>query len=102
MVNIKHSWKWVSKNMELLFWPAALVLLFFMHTDSPQQSLCFFRFIGLQSCPGCGIGHAIHEALHLRFSQSFQAHFFGIPAVAIILHRIYSLTKQIKTPLYEI
>ncbi|MCP9751830.1 DUF2752 domain-containing protein [Ferruginibacter sp. HRS2-29] len=62
-----------------------------MNTDSASSSLCLFRFAGFNSCPGCGIGHSIHEALHLNFARSFSEHIFGIPAVLIILYRIKQL-----------
>ncbi len=77
----------------------ALILLFFIHPGNSETSLCAFRFIGFTSCPGCGIGHAIHFAMHLQFLQSLHAHLFGIPAVLIILYRIVqlSISKKITT-----
>ena len=92
----------LRENTELLFWIIGLVLLFFMNTQAPEQSLCFFRFIGFEKCPGCGLGHAINEALHFHLVQSFHEHFMGIPAIIIILHRIINLSKKTKKTLYEI
>ncbi len=95
MMNLKQ---WLLKHMELCFWIAALFLLFFMNAGSAGQSLCFFHWLGITWCPGCGIGHSIHYALHLQFGASFQQHPIGIIAVGIILHRIkqlFFLPKQL-------
>lgn len=102
MSYLKYIKKLLKENTELLFWITGLILLFFMNTAGPEQSLCFFRFIGFEKCPGCGLGHAIKEALHFHLTQSFDAHFMGIPAILIILHRIVHLSKKIKKPVYEI
>jgi len=89
MMNLK---KWLVKHIELCFWILAIVLLFFMNNDNASDSLCFFHWIGFNSCPGCGIGHSIHAALHLEFAKSIQAHPFGIAAVLIIFYRIKQLS----------
>lgn len=80
------------KHAELIFWITAMILLFFMNTNSSSDSLCFFHWIGISHCPGCGIGHSIHAALHLQFAESFRQHPFGIAAVFIIFHRIKQLS----------
>jgi hypothetical protein len=83
--------KWVKKNIELLFWPTALLLLFFLDTGKPQASFCFFSWIGFGECPGCGLGHSIHYALHLELANAIYHHILGIPAVIIIFIRIKQL-----------
>ena len=66
--------------------------------------LCPLRLLRITWCPGCGIGHAISWLLHGNLNQSVKAHWFGIPALLIILYRIYDLIylrinhlKQLKT-----
>ncbi len=93
---MKQAKKWILKNIELLFWIAALTALFFLRVDIPQTSLCFFSLIGLQECPGCGIGHAIHYALRFDFEASFHHHVMGIPGVIIIFIRIKQLLYKPK------
>ena len=83
------------RNAEWMFWSIALFILFFMDEMS-GSSLCFFHWLGLEQCPGCGIGHSIQAALHLRFAQSIQFHPFGILAVFIILNRIRHLILKSK------
>jgi len=92
----------VRKQFELLFWITGVLLLFFMEAGTAQPSLCLFRFAGFDSCPGCGLGHSMHHALHLRFTQSFHEHLFGIPALGIIFFRIKQLFYPIKTPQHEV
>lgn len=58
-------------------------------------SLCPSQLLGWGKCPGCGIGHAIHDALHFRFRSSIHHHPLGIVAVIIIFIRI----KQLIQPL---
>jgi len=52
--------------------------------------------MGLGWCPGCGIGHAMHDAMHFQWGKSISAHPFGIPAVCIILYRIFQLAIKNK------
>lgn len=85
----------ITRNAELIFWPGALLLLFFMTPAETPYSFCAVKWLGIPFCPGCGIGHSIHYALHLQFSSSIAEHYFGIPAVLIILHRIYHLIKKV-------
>jgi hypothetical protein len=92
--------KLFRKNLELLFWIAAIIVLFFLPVNKPGSSLCLSVLLGFGHCPGCGIGHAIHYALHLKFALSFQSHPLGIFGVMIIFMRIWQLTKTVN-PLYE-
>ena len=70
----------------------ALGLLFFMNPANTSNSLCVFKWVGFSGCPGCGIGHALHEAMHFNLNTSFKAHPLGIFALLIILFRIYKLS----------
>ena len=83
--------KWTRKNLELMVWISGLLALFFMNAESTQPTLCIFSNLGFSYCPGCGIGHSIHAALHFQFWQSFQSHWMGLPAVVIIFFRIHQL-----------
>ncbi len=78
----------LRKYSQQILWALALLFLFFMNTENESTSLCMFGFMGFKSCPGCGIGHAIHHTLHLNFIQSFNSHILGIPATIGILYLI--------------
>lgn len=92
--------KWFRNRFELLCWIAALIILFFLPVNKPDTSLCVFSLLGLGHCPGCGMGHAIHYALHLQPVLSFQHHPLGIFGVMIIFIRIKQLIFPLK-PAYE-
>lgn len=68
---------------ETIIWLSALLLLYFM--EGGGTSLCLFKAAGFDSCPGCGIGRAIHHALHGEWRRSFEAHVMGIPAVIVLV-----------------
>ncbi|MFV0605804.1 MAG: DUF2752 domain-containing protein [Niabella sp.] len=92
----------LKKYRETIVWASALVLLFFMDPGGHSGSLCILKNIGVNWCPGCGLGHAIHYALHLNFTQSVQEHILGIPATVIIMYQtIKSFYITHKTIQYE-
>ena len=78
--------------LELVFFSIAMMLLFFMKVSIngvEDFSFCPFRWLGFTHCLGCGVGHAIHYALHGQWALSYNAHMFGVPALLIITHRIF-------------
>ncbi len=77
-------------HLELIVWTSTLIVLFFL-PETTGPSLCVFKAVGFNSCPGCGIGHSIHDALHFQFSDSWSHHPMGILAVLIIFMRIKQL-----------
>jgi hypothetical protein len=88
-----------QKYFELIFWVAALVAL--AVTDpatEPHFSLCPLKMAGISWCPGCGIGHAIAWLFKGNIQNSFHAHWFGIPALLILLWRIFTLSKKAISP----
>jgi len=83
------------KYFELAFWVAALMALAFADPAGPAHfSLCPFKALGISWCPGCGLGHSISYLFHGDASNSFHAHWLGIPALVVIFYRIYTLTAQ--------
>ena len=80
------------RYFEQVVWMFALVALFFMDLSNPASeaaSFCIFNWAGFTSCPGCGLGHAIHHALHFNFKLSLTHHILGIPATIGILYIIF-------------
>jgi hypothetical protein len=82
---------------ELLFWITALLLLgtadLHAHGNDQHFTLCPLSNMGFNWCPGCGIGKSIGYLLKGNFQASLNEHWFGIPAVMIILNRIVVLIK---------
>jgi len=85
------------KYFELVFWTVALVSLALTDpTAEPHFALCPLKLLGFTWCPGCGLGHAISWLFHGNIKASVHAHWLGIPAVIVIVHRIYVLGSLIK------
>ena len=84
-----------SKYFELCFWISALIALGFSNPSLETHfTLCPLKLLGLSWCPGCGLGHSIAFLLHGDIVNSWHAHWLGIPALAMILYRIYDLIQQ--------
>lgn len=83
--------KFIRSNFELMFWVAALFALGFSNPAQAHFVLCPLRLMGFTWCPGCGIGHAIGYLLRGDIAASWHAHWLGIPALGVLLYRIYSL-----------
>lgn len=82
-------------NLEALIWICGLIILFFLHVDGlPHFTICPFKSLGIDFCPGCGLGRSIHYFLHFEFQKSLQMHPLGIVAFFILLNRIIFLLKD--------
>ncbi len=81
--------------LELVFWVIALVLLATANGQAHHFSLCPLANLGYEEwCPGCGLGRSIIHILHGAFVTSFAEHWFGFPALLIILFRIFTLITK--------
>ncbi len=83
-------------HVEAFFWMAALIALAIdnPYSSKPHYSLCVFKMLGFDHCPGCGLGHSVSCALKGDITNSFHYHPLGIIAIIILLHRIYNLFKK--------
>lgn len=82
-------------NIEAFIWIAGLIFLYFINVDNLSHfTFCPFKNLGIDFCPGCGLGKSIHYFLHLNFMKSLQTHPIGIPAFFILLNRIVFLFKE--------
>jgi hypothetical protein len=92
----------IKNNLEVFFWVAGLILLFFINPVSQHFTLCPLSNLGFDFCPGCGIGRSIHHAMWFDFAQSIATHPLGIFALIIITFRIIKLIfHPLKTINYE-
>ncbi|WP_256010898.1 DUF2752 domain-containing protein [Desertivirga xinjiangensis] len=82
------------RNFELVFWIAALTALAFLPLDQHHFTLCPLGAMGLKWCPGCGLGRAVACILHGEVEKSVQYHILGLPALIILVGRIFSLSKK--------
>ncbi|MHC1708758.1 MAG: DUF2752 domain-containing protein [Bacteroidales bacterium] len=82
------------KHSELVFWIAGLLTLAISDPCHTHYTLCLFKLMGLNFCPGCGLGHSIGFLFRGEILSSLQAHPLGIPALFFILLRIYRLLSN--------
>ncbi len=80
---------------EALVWTAGLIALILISPNEDQHfSFCLFNNIGIDFCPGCGLGRSISYLFRGNFIASFKAHPLGVLALSVLLARIYSLMKR--------
>lgn len=93
-IHVKDVLLEIWHRKEAVIWITALMALAFSDPTDHHYTLCPFHNLGWHFCPGCGIGRSISFLFQLNIKESLTAHPFGIPAVLIIVHRIYKvLTK---------
>lgn len=82
-------------SIEAVLWTIALLYLLFINPYEVQKfTLCPFHNMGIEYCPGCGLGRSISFLYHGDFIHSLKTHPLGIAAFILILLRIIQLTKQ--------
>jgi len=72
---------------EAMVWIAGLVAMASLdpRSDTLETWCLFNRVLGLETCPGCGLGHSIAFLARGEWAASFRAHPLGVPAVITIL-----------------
>ena len=91
---LKALMKLFKQYFELTFWTTAMVFLALTPSSAvPHYSWCLFKIIGINFCPGCGLGHSINHLFHGNLQASFSSHPLGLFAVIIIICRIYRLLQ---------
>lgn len=82
-------------EFEALIWLVGLLLVAFSDPLSEEHFTLFLPdlLFGIKSL-GYNLGHSIAFLFRLDIVNSFNAHPMGMPAVAILLHRIYYLAKK--------
>lgn len=83
---------------ELIFWVMGLFLLAIAEPQGHGQvqhfTFCPLANLGLDWCPGCGLGRAVTQLFHGHLKESFHQHWLGLPAVVIIGLRIIKLGQD--------
>jgi len=81
-------------DFEVLFWLIAFLYLSVINPYQPKHlEFCLFSLVGIDNCPGCGLGKSISMIFHGDIIGSFKSHPLGIPALILIIRRIYQLIK---------
>jgi len=86
---------WKIVGLEALIWILGLTYLaFFNSPDSAHFTICPFANLGIDFCPGCGLGNSISYLFKGDFVASFHSHPLGIFALLIIIIRIITIIKN--------
>jgi len=94
MKTIKNKMKalYYSKYPELIIWTTALLYLVLIDPfASDHLDLCVFHNVGIEFCPGCGLGRSISMLFKGEFIESFKTHPLGLIAVFVLSYRILTL-----------
>ena len=84
--------------LELVFWIGALIGILFIDPYGAQHfTLCPLENLGFHWCPGCGLGRSMSLLARGEIQASWSMHPLAMLAFGVILHRIWTLIKNLKT-----
>ena len=87
--------KIINHNREATMWFISLIYLMFINPyELNHFSFCLFNIIGIDFCPGCGIGRSISMIYHGDIWGSLKMHPLGIFALTMIFYRIVTLLQK--------
>ena len=88
-------------DSEAYIWILGLAVVAFIDPYSDGRfSVCIFKNLGFDFCPGCGLGRSVAYLARGEIAASFYAHPLGVPAVAVLMHRILQLVRNsLRAPL---
>lgn len=87
--------------LEAAIWTAGLVAMACADPEAPGLlDGCLFRWLGVEWCPGCGLGHAVGHLFRGEWTASLEAHSLGWFAVLVLGgHVIQLVWKAFTQPL---
>ncbi|MBK3515835.1 DUF2752 domain-containing protein [Carboxylicivirga sp. N1Y132] len=89
------TYKYKNSHLEAYFWLIALVSLALSSPDeATHYTLCIFKNLGFNFCPGCGLGHSITYLFHGRLLDAWQAHPLAPIAVVVLLYRSFKILRK--------
>jgi hypothetical protein len=80
--------------LEGYIWITTILCLALINVDATHFTICPFHNLGIEFCPGCGLGKSIHYFINFEFTKSFYVHPLGGVALFILLFRIFTLTRE--------
>jgi hypothetical protein len=90
---LKNFTRFKSVPREAIVWSLALIALACAEPLAESHvTICPLALLGVDICPGCGLGRSIIFLFHGHWQESFAAHPLGFFAVIFLLYRIISLT----------
>jgi hypothetical protein len=90
---LKKFWSLIGSEASI--WILGLFYLAVINSQSEEHfTICPLANLGLDFCPGCGLGNSISYIFKGDFIASFQSHPLGIFALLIIILRIITIIKN--------
>jgi len=95
--DMKRFLKYFSRpyRMELFLWIGLLLAPILIDPSKSHSSLCLFHNLGIDFCPGCGLGRSLAYFYRGDLAHSFLANPLGIILFGILIFRIISLTIKL-------
>jgi hypothetical protein len=92
---MKLNSKTIKRSFFLHFeWVAlasALIAAATIVPEAQEPTFCLFNRMGVEFCPGCGLGRSMALAYRGQLMASLQMHPAGLLAIFILLYRIVSI-----------
>jgi len=86
---------WQLTGFEVIIWICGLTYLALINSpETTHFTICPLSNLGIEFCPGCGLGNSISYLFNCNIISSFQAHPLGIFALVIITLRITTIIKN--------
>lgn len=86
---------WSLFGFEAVVWTFGLLYLAFIHSPGETHfTVCPLANLGIDFCPGCGLGNSISYLFKGDFISSFVAHPLGIFALIVLTLRIFTIIKN--------
>jgi hypothetical protein len=90
---IKKLWSLIG--FEASVWILGLTYLLLIHSPGDTHfTICPLANLGIDFCPGCGLGNSISYLFKGDFISSFAAHPLGIFALIVLTLRIFTIIKN--------
>ncbi len=82
---------------EAVMWTCGLLAVAIADPTGPGLlEACLLKAAGLPWCPGCGLGHAVGYLARGELMLSFQSHPFAPIVVGVLLHRVFTLYREVR------
>lgn len=81
-------------NIEFIFLSAGMIYLIFF-IPAVGFSICPLKNLGIEICPGCGLGNSISLIAKMEIESAFAINPLGFLALPVIILRIIKLAKNL-------
>ena len=92
LFKVKSIWKLLG--LEALIWICGLTYLAIHIPESSHFTICPLKNLGVDFCPGCGLGNSISYLFRGDIISSFHSHPLGIFALIILIFRIITIINN--------